>query len=428
MQIISTKDKSFEKKFERRLARRQVRTGQVETTVRRVINSVRKEGDRGLLKSIFRFDGLKLKAKSLEVPRVEWDRALKSLTSSERRALSKAADRIRNFHRKANPRGYFLVSEGILSASRYLPLERVGAYVPGGRYGYPSTVFMSVIPARVAGVKEVIVATPRKKGGVNRYVLAAAKIAGADRLFGIGGAQAIAALAFGTETVPRVDKIVGPGNIYVSTAKRLVFGEAGIDSIAGPSEVLIVSDGSGRAEEIAAELLAQAEHDEDAIAILISTSETELLRVERLIGAESRASGPGSTAVRSWKLNGVLILAANLKEALALSNRWAPEHLILAVQDPEKQVRSIRSAGAIFLGLSSAVAFGDYLAGPSHILPTGGSARFLSPLGVEDFYKRTSVIKLEAKGMKKLGPTVIELARLEGLEWHARSVEIRMKK
>jgi histidinol dehydrogenase len=427
LRIISTKDKGFEKEFERRLARRQVRAGQVETSVRRVINSVRKEGDRGLLKSIARFDGLKLKAKGLEVPRAQWDRALKSLAPSERRALSKAADRIRNFHRKADPRGYFLVSEGVLSASRYLPLERVGVYVPGGRYGYPSTVFMSVIPAKVAGVEEIIVATPRKKDGVNRYVLAAAKIAGADRLFGIGGVQAVAALAFGTETVPRVDKIVGPGNIFVATAKRLVFGETGIDSIAGPSEVLIVSDGRGRAEVIAAELLAQAEHDEDAVAVLISTSEAELLRVDQLIQAESRASGPGSTAARSWKLNGALILASNLKEALALSNRWAPEHLVLAVQDPEKHLRSVRRAGAIFLGLGSAVAFGDYLAGPSHILPTGGSARFLSPLGVEDFYQRASVIKVAEKGMKKLGPTVIKLARLEGLKWHARAVELRMK-
>jgi histidinol dehydrogenase len=286
---------------------------------------------------------------------------------------------------------------------------------------------MSVIPAKVAGVEEIIVATPRKKDGVNRYVLAAAKIAGADRLFGIGGAQAVAALAFGTETVPRVDKIVGPGNIFVATAKRLVFGETGIDSIAGPSEVLIISDGRGRAEVIAAELLAQAEHDEDAVAVLISTSEAELLRVDRLIQAESRASGPGSTAARSWKLNGALILASNLKEALDLSNRWAPEHLVLAVQDPEKHLRSVRRAGAIFLGLDSAVAFGDYLAGPSHILPTGGSARFLSPLGVEDFYQRASVIKVAEKGMKKLGPTVIKLARLEGLEWHARAVELRMK-
>lgn len=428
MLIVNTKSPGFEPGFKRLLARRQARTGEVEAVVRRVINSVRKEGDRGLLKSISRFDGLKLKAKNLEVPRAEWDRAFKSLTPSERRALQQAAERIRAFHQKAVPRGFFWVSQGILSASRWLPLERAGVYVPGGRYGYPSSVFMSVIPAKVAGVEEIIVVTPRKKGGVNRYVLAAAKISGSDRVFGIGGAQAIAALAFGTETVPRVDKIVGPGNIYVATAKRLVFGEVGIDSIAGPSEVLLVSDGSGKTEELASELLAQAEHDEDAFAILISTSEPELAEVGRMIRTELEKAGPDSTASRSWKRNGALIRAANLPEAFRLSNRLAPEHLVLAVKSPESHLRSIHQAGAIFLGLSSAVAFGDYLAGPSHILPTGGSARFLSPLGVEDFCKRSSVIKVEKKGIRSLGRTVIALARLEGLEWHARSVEIRMNK
>jgi len=423
MKIGNMNEARFREDFAKLMSRRNTRSARVEAAVRRIIRTVREEGDRGLAECTRKYDGVRISPRGFEVPRKEWERAWRSISRSEREAIGKAAGRIREFHRRGIPRGYAVSSPGMYCASRVLPLRRVGVYVPGGKYGYPSTVLMTVIPARVAGVEEIILASPRKAAGVNPYVLAAARVAGASRVFGIGGAQAVAALAYGTETVPRVDKIVGPGNIYVAAAKRLLFGEVGIDSIAGPSEVLVVSDGSSSQELIAAELLAQAEHDENAVAVLVSTSREELLRVRGILGRES---GDASPAARSLRRNGRLVLAPDLKRAVELAERFAPEHLVLAVRNPERYAGRVRNAGAVLIGPSSAVAFGDYLAGPSHVLPTGGSARFLSPLGVEDFFRRSSIIKVAPAGVRRWGKTAADLARIEGMVRHARSVEARM--
>ena len=427
MKIWSTREAAFPREFERIMNRRSVRSARAEAAVRRIIRSVREEGDTGLASCVRKYDGVRLAPRRFEVPRAEWEKAWESIPRPEREAIRVAAGRIREFHRRGIPRGISVRSPGMHCESRLIPLERVGVYVPGGKYGYPSTVLMSVVPARVAGVKEIILASPCKKSGVNPYVLAAARVAGASRVFGIGGAQAVAALACGTETVPRVDKIVGPGNIYVATAKRLLFGEVGIDSIAGPSEVIVVGDGSAPPEYLAAELLAQAEHDEEAVALMLSTSREELDRVEQELRQKLKGS-PGSPAAKSLRRNGRLILAAGLGEAIELVNRFAPEHLVLVVRNPEQSLKQVRNAGAVLLGADSAVAFGDYLAGPSHVLPTGGSARFLSPLGVEDFFRRSSVIRVEGKGVTTWGKAVVNLARIEGMERHAEAVEIRMKR
>jgi histidinol dehydrogenase len=307
------------------------------------------------------------------------------------------------------------------------PLDRVGIYVPGGKASYPSSVIMNAVPARVAGVGEVIMVAPTPGGEINPHVLVAARLSGVDRIFRIGGAQAVAALAYGTDTVPRVDKITGPGNIYVATAKKLVFGQVGIDMIAGPSEILVINDGSGSAAHVAADLLSQAEHDELASSILITTDrafgEKVALEVERQLAELSRES----IARASWEKFGAIIVAGDLDEAIAFSNRIAPEHLELAVASPFAVMPRIRNAGAIFLGHFTPEAAGDYIAGPNHTLPTGGTARFFSPLSVDDFVKKSSIIYFSEEGLERLGTDIVRIAGLEGLEAHARSVSIRLK-
>jgi histidinol dehydrogenase len=308
------------------------------------------------------------------------------------------------------------------------PLDRVGIYVPGGKAAYPSSVLMNAIPAKVAGVAEVIMVVPMPEGVVNPHVLAAAQIAGVDRIFRLGGAQAVAALAYGTASVPRVDKVTGPGNIYVATAKRLVFGTVDIDMIAGPSEILVINDGTGHPEHIAADLLSQAEHDELAAAILITTDEAFGRRVATALETQLSELSRVAIARQSIDNYGAIIVARNLAEAAAFSNRIAPEHLELAVDDPDALLPQIRHAGAIFLGHHTPEAAGDYLAGPNHTLPTGGTARFFSPLGTEDFVKKSSLIGFSQEGLRRLGDSIIRIAELEGLEAHARSVAIRLKK
>ena len=305
------------------------------------------------------------------------------------------------------------------------PLERVGIYVPGGKASYPSSVIMNAVPARVAGVREIIMVCPAPDGELNPAVLVAAELAGVDRVFRIGGAQAVAALAYGTDTIPRVDKITGPGNIYVATAKQLVFGQVGIDMIAGPSEILIINDGSGNPEAIAADLLSQAEHDQLASSVLITTAESFAEQVIAAVERQLALLPRQAIAAASWNEYGAVILVDDLAQAASFSNRLAPEHLELAVNDPFALLPLIINAGAIFMGHYTPEAVGDYLAGPNHTLPTGGTARFFSPLSVDDFVKKSSLIYLSPEGLQRLGSDVITLAELEGLDAHARSVSVR---
>jgi histidinol dehydrogenase len=361
------------------------------------------------------------------VPAADLAWAYRSVPAAVRRDLNLAARRIRDFHRHERCGSWsFRDRSGARLGQRIQPLERVGVYVPGGRAAYPSTVLMTVIPARVAGVSEVIAVSPVGAEGDNPVVLAACHVAGVDALFRVGGAQAVAALAFGTESVPRVDKIVGPGNIYVATAKRLCYGQVDIDVIAGPSEVLIVADGSAAAELVAADMLAQAEHDPLAAAVCVTPDRRLAERVAAALDRQLASLPRRSIAQRSLANFGAILVTRSLAEAVEVANQVAPEHLELAVRDPRRWTIRIRHAGAIFVGQDTPEAFGDYLAGPNHVLPTGGTARFASPLGVYDFVKRTSVIEATPRAMTRLGPAVVRLARLEGLEAHGRAVEQRL--
>jgi len=309
---------------------------------------------------------------------------------------------------------------------RITPLGRVGVYVPGGKASYPSTVLMNAVPARVAGVQEIIMTSPVRED--NAIILAAARIAGVDRIFRIGGAQAIAALAFGTRTIPKVDKIVGPGNIYVATAKKLVFGEVNIDSIAGPSEILVLVDESADPRHVAADLLSQAEHDELAAAICLTTSARMAAKISNALEEQLRTTKRRAITIESLKKYGAIIIARDREESLQIANAVAPEHVELLVRNPGEWTAAIRNAGAIFVGPYSTPPLGDYVAGPNHVLPTGGSARFFSPLGTYDFLKRTTVIEAEKRALSALAPTITHLARLEGLDDHARAVEARLER
>jgi histidinol dehydrogenase len=318
---------------------------------------------------------------------------------------------------------------GIYLGQRIAPLARVGVYVPGGKASYPSTVLMNAIPAKVAGVKEIVMTSPAGRDGkVNPLILAAAKIAGVDRIFRVGGAQAIAALAYGTASIPKVDKIVGPGNIYVATAKRLVFGEVAIDSIAGPSEILLLVDNSADPEHVAADMLSQAEHDELAAALCVTPSAALAERIRAAIERQTRDGKRQAITLKALENYGAIIVCRGLQEAVEIANSIAPEHVELILREADRWARAIRNAGALFVGPYSAPPLGDYMAGPNHVLPTGGSARFFSPLGTYDFFKRMSVIRAEKRALKRLAPEITRLARLEGLDDHARAVEARFKK
>jgi histidinol dehydrogenase len=396
-------------------------------TVQEIMADVRKRGDEALCEYTERFDHLKLDAARLELSKGEIEQALANVDSHTLETLQLAADRIAAFHRKQKEETWLTDDEPDIRLGQMVtPLDRVGIYVPGGKASYPSSVLMNAIPAKVAGVGEIIMVVPMPGGVVNPHVLAAAHIAGVDRIFKVGGAQAVAALAYGTQTVPRVDKITGPGNIYVATAKRLVFGTVDIDMIAGPSEILVINDGSGSPAHIAADLLSQAEHDELAAAILITTDERFGQRVSRELENQIQQLSRSAIARQSIDNFGAIILARDLDEAASFSNRIAPEHLELAVAEPFDLLAQIRHAGAVFLGHHTPEAAGDYLAGPNHTLPTGGTARFFSPLGTGDFVKKSSLISFTAEGLERLGERIVEIAELEGLQAHARSVSLRL--
>ncbi len=425
--LLATTDAACQRHLDKLLSRGESASTQVEAAVRSILHEVQTHGDRALLALTKKFDQVSLSSQELGATQEELEQALKRVAAPIRKALRTAAQRIRRFHRQQRQSSWTYRDElGVTLGQKIAALERVGVYVPGGTAAYPSSVLMNVIPAKVAGVKEVIVVSPPSPTGDNPALLAAARLAGADAFFRVGGAQAVAALAYGTQTIPRVDKIVGPGNIYVATAKRLVFGRVDIDMIAGPSEILVIADQTARPDYIAADLLSQAEHDTLAAPLCLTTSRSLGQAViqeltEQLAQLPRRAIA--SAALRRF---GAVIIAQHRQELVELANAIAPEHLELAVKNPQTWLKDIRHAGAIFLGHLSTEPFGDYMAGPNHVLPTGGTARFSSPLGVYDFLKRTSVIRASSPALSRLGPEVVRLAELEGLEAHARAVQYRL--
>ena len=401
----------------------------VNVAVREILAAVQSEGDIALLRLTNQFDRRTVTSVSeLCIDADQIQQAAARVPQEIYAALEHAAERIRRYHEQQVQSSWqYEEDDGTILGQKVTPLDRVGLYVPGGKAAYPSSVLMSAIPAKVAGVPEVVMVSPAPGGQLNDVVLAAAQIAEVDRVISIGGAQAVAALAYGTETVPKVDKIVGPGNIYVANAKREVFGLVDIDMIAGPSEILVLSDGKTNPDWVAMDLFSQAEHDELAQAILISTDAEFLDRVAESIDKLLPTLSRREVASVSIRNRGALILASDMEQALALVNRIAPEHLELSVENPERYLEDIRHAGAIFMGSYTSEALGDYCAGPNHVLPTSGTARFSSPLGVYDYVKRSSVIRMSRQGASELGKIASVLARAEQLEAHARSAEYRIE-
>ena len=429
---LSTDDAGFEAAFQRVLHWSAETDDAIETRVAGILADVRERGDAAVLEYTRRFDGLSADSVGeLEIPRSELLAALGSIPSAQRAALEAAAERVRDYHARqldACGRSWsYRDAQGSLLGQKVTPLDRVGIYVPGGKATYPSSVLMNALPAKVAGVGEIVMVVPTPNGVRNPMVLAAAAIAGVDRAFAVGGAQAVAALAYGTATMPAVHKITGPGNAYVASAKKRVFGVVGIDMIAGPSEILVLADGTTPAEWVAMDLFSQAEHDEMAQSILLCPDAAYIARVadaiERLL-----PSMPRREVIRaSLEGRGALILTRSMEEACAISNRIAPEHLEVSSRDPQRWEPLLRHAGAIFLGAFTSESLGDYCAGPNHVLPTSGTARFSSPLGVYDFQKRSSLIEVSEAGAQVLGPIAAELAYGEGLQAHARAAELRLK-
>lgn len=433
MAIISrldVTDPAFDTKLAGLLAVDAAQDEAIETATARILAHVRDTGDAALLEYTRQFDKVQADSvEALEIPRGEWIAALESLPESQRRALETAAERVRSYHARQRQDSWsYTEADGTRLGQQITPLDRVGLYVPGGKAAYPSSVLMNAIPAKVAGVAEVIMVTPTPSGLRNPMVLAAAAIAGVDRVFAIGGAQAVGALAYGTHTISPVDKIVGPGNAYVAAAKRRVFGTVGIDMIAGPSEILIICDGNTPPDWIAMDLFSQAEHDELAQAILLCPSSDFLDQVEKSISKLMPTMPRAEIIATSLRDRGALIRVESLEQACEISNRIAPEHLEVSTEQPEQLLPLLRHAGAIFMGRFSSEALGDYCAGPNHVLPTSRTARFSSPLGVYDFQKRSSLIQVSAAGAQTLGRIAAELAIGEGLQAHASSASFRLDK
>jgi len=419
----------FESRLQALLAWESVSSQQVADTVASILADVKAHGDEALLKYSNQFDALgAASVAELVIPAERLQASLARITDEQRHALEVAAQRVRSYHEHQKQDSWsYTEADGTVLGQQVSAMERVGLYVPGGKASYPSSVLMNAIPAKVAGVDEIIMVVPTPKGEVNDMVFAAAAIAGVDKVITVGGAQAVAALAYGTEMVPKVDKIVGPGNIFVATAKRAVFGAVAIDMIAGPSEILVVCDGGTNPDWIAMDLFSQAEHDEQAQPILVSTDADFLEEVQASVDKLLPTLARESIARVSMETRGAFILVDDLEQAVAVTNRIAPEHLELSVENPEALLPKIRHAGAIFMGRYTAEALGDYCAGPNHVLPTSGTARFSSPLGVYDFQKRSSIINCSARGASELGKVAAVLARGESLEAHARSAEYRIQ-
>ncbi len=426
---LNSSDNNFSEQLQELLAWESISDKTVSDTVDTIIADVIERGDIAVLEYTGKFDNFTIpKSASMLLSKARIQQAVDNIGAEQLSALTAAAQRIESYHQHQKQESWsYTDSDGTVLGQRLTALDRVGMYVPGGKASYPSSVLMTAIPAKVAGVTEIIMMVPAPGGEINEMVLAAAAIAGVDKVFTVGGAQAIAALAHGTETIPRVDKIVGPGNIFVATAKRKVFGRVGIDMIAGPSEILVVCDGSTDVDWIAMDLFSQAEHDQDAQAILLCPDASYIERVavsmERLLPTMER----GEIIAESLLRRGALIKVKDLSEAVSLSNEIAPEHLELSVRDPESLLSGIRHAGAIFMGAHTSEALGDYNAGPSHVLPTSGTSRFSSPLGVYDFQKRSSVVHCSVAGASELGKVAAVLAEGESLSAHARSANYRVK-
>jgi histidinol dehydrogenase len=425
---FTTREPDFDARLTRLLARDSEQDESIERAVADILNDVRRRGDEAVLEYTRRFDRVQAASVAqLEIPRSALQRAFEALPAARRNALVQAAGRIRAYHERQQTQSWGYTDEdGTRLGQQVTPLDRVGIYVPGGKAAYPSSVLMNALPARVAGVAEVVMATPTPGGESNELVLAAAAVCGVNRVFAIGGAQAIAALAYGTASVPRVDKIVGPGNAYVAEAKRRVFGSVGIDMIAGPSEILVLCDGKTNPDWVAMDLFSQAEHDEMAQAILLCPDPAFVGAVRESIGRQLADMPRREVIAASLSARGALITVRDLEEACAIANRIAPEHLELSVEEPERWLPRLRHAGAIFLGRYSSEVLGDYCAGPNHVLPTAGTARFSSPLGVYDFQKRTSLIHVSQAGARKLGEIAAELALGEGLPAHAKAAQYRL--
>lgn len=428
VRILATDEAGFGERFDELLRRRGDREETVDRSVRRIVERVRSGGDRELLACVRKYDGATLRA--VEVESAEWDESVESVDPADRAALAKAAMRVREFHRRRIPSSWEIREEGGAQlAQRVRPLSRVGVYAPGGKALYPSTVIMNAVPASVVEVREILLASPpRADGRLQPEVLMAARLAGVHRVFKMGGAHAVAAFAYGTESVPRVDKVVGPGNAYVQAAKRQVSGAVGTDAEAGPTEVAVVADRSATPAWVAADLISQAEHEEEACAVLFTPVKGLATRVRDQLERQLKQLDRAAIAREALKSRGAIVKTRTLAEALELADRYAPEHMVLAVEDPETAAKGIRNAGAVFLGHYTPVAVGDYLAGPNHVLPTGGTARFASPLGVDDFLKRTSVVRFEPAKLRELGADVVRLAGIEGLTGHGHSVELRLQK
>lgn len=428
MKQLNTTNTHFMAHFSTLLENRDSDTSSVEGQVKDILQTVRTQGDEALCAYTKEFDKLALSTSTLQISEEEINKAASSIPSELNDALTLAAQRIESFHKTQLPEGLRYTDQtGITLGMRWTPLDAVGLYVPGGKAAYPSSVLMNAIPAKVAGVQRLVMCVPTPHGQLNPLVLAAAKCAGVTKIYRVGGAQAIAAMAYGTQTVPAVDRIVGPGNAYVAEAKRQVFGHVGIDSIAGPSEVVIIADNKNNPQHIAVDLLAQAEHDEMAQSILITTDEEFGHKVADSVTQTLKTLARADIARVSWENHGAIITVKNLKEAAHLVNKLAPEHLELMVENPEPVFNDVRHAGAIFIGRYCPEAIGDYVGGPNHVLPTSRTARFASGLSVFDFIKRTTFIETSPNGLRRVGPAAVALAEAEGLQAHADSIALRLE-
>jgi histidinol dehydrogenase len=429
MIMIRTDSHGWEGKLSSLLDRMRATPPEVDKTVREIIRGVKDRGDAALFEYTRGYDGFDPEQKGLCITEAEIKKAASRVPSETYAALEIAAERIEAFHRNQKEQSWFITDEtGVILGQKVTAVGSAGIYIPGGRNAFPSTLLMNVIPAKIAGVEQIVVVSPTPGGSLNETLLAAAHMTGVDRIYRIGGAQAVAALAYGTKSIPKVDKVVGPGNIYVAHAKRLLQGIIGIDAFAGPSEILVIADGGADPSVVACDLLSQAEHDELALSILVTPVEGLAKAVFGIIEKEIDTLPRKDTIRASLDDHGACIVTRDLDEAVAIANSVAPEHLELMVEDAYEYLGKIRNAGAIFLGYMTPEAMGDYIAGPNHTLPTGSTARFYSPLGVYDFTKRSSVISLSKQAMDRLGPMAARIARAEDLEAHARSVECRLNK
>ena len=426
MKVLTIDNKKTLLKLQKRLRGGDMGSRKAEATVQRILREIQKRGDRALIKYTEQFDGHRPTLSQLRVLPRQTKQAYSRVSRSDVKHLRRAADRIRKFHERQKTATWKMQTAGVTLGQMVRPLQTIGMYVPGGKASYPSSVLMNAIPARVAGVRRIIMCSPTPKGEINPYLVVAADIAGVDEIYTVGGAQAVGAMAFGTGTIPNVDKIVGPGNIYVALAKKQVSGIVGIDMLAGPSEIVVIADDSAHPEFIAADLLSQAEHDERAMSILITTSNKLIKVVKERMGEQLTKLKRKHIIKASLNRFGMILKVRDLKNAMDVANVIAPEHLELAIEHPYRYLPAVQHAGAVFLGHYTTESLGDYVAGPNHVLPTGGTARFSSPLSVDDFIKKTNLISFTKRGLLQVRDTVVRMAMMEGLQAHARAVEVRV--